>query len=318
MDRDAGRRRTLKALALAGPLAMFWPRWGRAQGAAPLNRVMRIDGGFAAPEGALPGLMPRGPAGGYVKLMYPSALAAAGPDLFVADSGLGALLRIDTLTLSVARLARIPTVPGVRLRTGADGTLFMLRPDRAELVRLDRSGRLLRRYDDTPELAIPTDFVIAPFSNAVWLMDADGTRYEFHPGGRVFGPLPPGPQAEGLPPQLSHLAAGRGRVVGIDSHCGCAIEWNQDGRQVAVHELAGLGRPGAVAMDDDDRLWIVDRGDRRLKLFEQFQPTASMGFAELGLGDITALAIDHRRLYLADGLSAAVLVFEIAPAGRKP
>ncbi len=168
----------LPAMALPSP-AMPLP-----SPAMPMPLPLRTMPGAPLPPPTMPA-RPQ-PSGGYVKFAYPSAVAAYGPDAYVADSGLAALFRIDLATQTVKRLAGLPVTPGVVLRAGPDGTLYLIRPDRSEIQRLSRDGRVLASYADAAKLLQPRDMVVEPTLGRVWITDASGEVFEFQPSGALF------------------------------------------------------------------------------------------------------------------------------------
>lgn len=274
-----------------------------------------IAGGFSAPLSTAPGR----PAGGaYIKLVQPAALAAKGPDLYVADGGQRMLLRIDTITQSVARLSELPPLPGVRVKAGPDGSAYILRPDRGEVEHLARDGRRLAGFAATYEILQPTDLIVEPTLNRVWISDAAGGVFAFHPSGRMSEPL--AGRGDGFGDDYSAatlLAAGRDRVVGIDPRCRCVIEFDRDGLVIGRFGENQLINPADLAVDGHGRTWIVDRGDRRLKVFDGDRLLASLAAARLGLVEITAISIDVYRAYISDAPGGRVGIFAILPPSRR-
>lgn len=274
-----------------------------------------IAGGFSAPLSTAPGR----PAGGaYIKLVQPTALAAKGPDLYVADGGQRMLLRIDTITQSVARLSELPPLPGVRVKAGPDGSAYILRPDRGEVEHLARDGRRLAGFAATYEILQPTDLIVEPTLNRVWISDAAGGVFAFHPSGRMSEPL--AGRGDGFGDDYSAatlLAAGRDRVVGIDPRCRCVIEFDRDGLVIGRFGENQLINPADLAVDGHGRTWIVDRGDRRLKVFDGDRLLASLAAARLGLVEITAISIDVYRAYISDAPGGRVGIFAILPPSRR-
>jgi hypothetical protein len=273
-----------------------------------------IAGGFSVPATQGPGRAASGP---YVKLVFPSSLSASGPDLYVADSGLGRLLRIDTINQSVAQLAPLPNLPGVRLKSAPDGSVYVLRPGRAEVERLTREGRRLTSFSSTFEILQPSDLIVEPTLNRVWIADAAGGVFAFHPSGRMSEPL--AGRREGFASDESGatlLAAGPKRVVGIDPRCRCVIEFDRDATVTGRFGEGAVINPQAIALDGHDRVWIIDRGDQRLKVFDGDRLAFSIPASRLGLTELTALSIDHHRVYVADGPGGKIGIFAILAPSR--
>jgi len=317
---DAGKRgrrlRGVLAGLLAGAAMLAGAAGPAVEGAPdPLTPQGFIPGGFSVPTATRAG---RAPSGAYVKLIYPAALAASGPDLYVADSGAGQLLRIDTIGQSVARLASLPPLPSVRLKAGRDGTVYVLRPGRPSVERLSREGQRIGTFAADFDILQPSDLVIEPTLNRIWIADAAGGVFAFHPSGRMSEPLAgrgDGFASEGSGAVL--LAAGPQRVVGVDARCRCIITFDRDGRTLGHFGEGALINPQGLALDEHNRVWVIDAGDHRLKVFDADVLVANIPAARLGLADLTAIAIDLHRAYLADGPGGKIGIFAILPPPRR-
>lgn len=273
-----------------------------------------ITGGFSAPPSTMPA---RPPTGNYIKLMYPSAIAANGPDIYVADSGQRMLVRIDAVSRSAARLRELPPSPGTRVKTGPDGSVYVLSPGRREVERIARDGRRIAVFSAKFEVLQPADVVVEPNMNRVWISDAAGAVFAFHPSGRLSEPLTG--RWDGFPDQnfgVTLMAAGRAEVAGIDPRCRCIIEFDRNGNVNGRFGEEQLSFPADVAIDLYDRVWILDRGDHRLKLFSDGNMLATITPAQLGLTDVTAIAFDAHLAYIADGPGGRIGTFAILQPTR--
>jgi sugar lactone lactonase YvrE len=300
-----------------------------------------IPGGFAVapgtapgvppgmPPGMVPGMVPgqdvapgptgQPPRGQYIKILYPSAVAASGPHLYVADSGSGSLLRIDTITQAVARLGQLPRLPRVRLTSGRDGSVYVLRPDRGEVLRFAPGGQLLASFSAPFDILHPSDLVIEPILNRVWIADSAGGVFAFHPSGRMSEPLVGRGDGFALPGAgATLLAAGERAVVGIDPRCRCVLGFDSDGQVRARFGEGELVNPAGLALDHHGRTWVIDRGDGRLKIFEGTRLAHALVAPRLGLTEFTAIAIDQQRVYLADGPGGKIGVFALLPPRKTP
>jgi hypothetical protein len=270
-----------------------------------------IAGGQAALPSAAPGQVGSGP---YIKLIYPSAIAANGPNLYVADSAQGVLLRIDTFSQSFARLLALPPAPGVRLKTGPDGSVYILRFDRAEVDRFSREGYRLASFSAMFDVLRPADLVVDPRLNQVWISDGAGGVFAFHPSGRKSHSLAGRGDGFAEPGTgATLLAAGGSRVVGIDPGCRCVLEFDSDGTIVDRFGAGELINPSGLALDSHGRTWIIDRGDRRLKVFDSHHLIFAIPAARLGLTEISAISIDHYRVFIADAPGGKIGVYGVLP-----
>lgn len=273
-----------------------------------------IVGGFTAPASPVPGQRPTGT---YLKLLNPTALAANDQDLYVADIGQRLLLRIDTVSQAITPLREIPPLPGVRVKAGTDGSVYLLRPDRGEVARLTRDGRTVTAFRAKYEVLQPADIVIEPTLNRPWIADTAGGVFAFHPSGRMSEPLVG--RGDGFPDEFGAtlLAASRTRVTGIDPRCRCVIDFDREGVVIGRYGEGELLNPADIAIDAHNRTWVVDRGDRSLKIFDLDRLVATIKPAQLGLMDITAISIHLYNAYIADGTSGRIGIFGITPPSRR-
>lgn len=270
-----------------------------------------IAGGPTASPSPLPGQPPKGR---YMKLMHPAAIAARGPDIYVADIAQRALLRIDAVTQAVTPLRELPALPNVRLRSDRDGSVYIVRPGSASVERVARDGRQLGIFAERFDLLQPADIAVGP-GGELWLSDAAGGVFGFHPSGRMGQPLVG--RGDGFPDELGGatlLAAGRDRVFGYDPVRRSINAYDRDGRPFERFGEGELFNVADMAVDAQDRIWVVDRGDRRLKIFDRGRLVETIAPAAIGLTEITAIAVDTFHAYIADGPGGRIGVFSITPS----
>lgn len=305
---------TLALTALASPTRpAFAEETSNEFRDAPLIAIGQIIGGFTAPPSPLhaqPGT------GSFIKLRYPAALAASGPDLYVADIGQGILLRVDTITQSFTGLRKLPAQPGVHLETDRDGSVYVVRPDSPEVERIARDGRRVAILHARFEVLRPADLAVAP-DGKIWVSDMAGGVFAFHPSGRIAEPLVgPGTgfgDASGAATLLAHSADG---MIGFDPLCRCAIVYDRRGIPIGRFAENGLLDPIDLAVDQFDRTWILDRGDRTIKIFENQQLMHTITAHQLGFSEISGIAMDISRAYISDGPGGKIGVFSITHPNR--
>ena len=92
-------------------------------------------------------------AGPFTQLRGPVAVAAMGPDVYVADAGLGLLLRVDQVANRLTPFGPRGVQPGTRLAADVDGSLYVLDPASRRIQRFARDGRLLQSFPTDPTIA---------------------------------------------------------------------------------------------------------------------------------------------------------------------
>lgn len=283
---------TLSAISLADP----------AHPASALAPVRTLVGGLPASSG------------GYVKFVYPSAIALGVGELYVVDSGQGLLLAIDLSTERVRTIAQVPGLPAVQLESAPGGGVFVLRPDLGVVQRLDRNGRELARLTGQDTLFQPRSLSRSPDGTQAWVTDIDGRLHAFGGLGRQRYALP-GAEA---PTAWVMIASGGGRAYGIATDCLCLTELGFDGQPLRRFDDLRLEDPAAMTVDRDGRVWLVDHADGHLQSFFNGQRLHQYNPASLGASRITALTTGPGSLYAADGPGGRIIELRLAPMERSP
>lgn len=315
MARDAGRspwRRALALVAATALLAGCAAEHGatvRSRERGTLSPIRTIQGGRLATRVDALGTPNPGALGGFQPLVFPVAVAMAGPDLYIADAGAGRLYRFEQALLALVPVAGVSALPGIRLQGGPDGSLYFLDPGASEIRRVARVGR-------PPPAMLPrlpasryVEFAVDPVRGRVFAADgANGAIDRFEPTARQAVVA----QAGTFPGPVA--TDGRALYLG-DPACRCILRW-QDGEPpvaMAEGELAqpralAVGEGVVVALDSSDRsLLVVWAGGQ-----ERLEP------ARLGMLAPEGLAIAGGMLYVADGAGQAVHVFRLPSTRRTP
>ncbi|WP_331508505.1 hypothetical protein [Novimethylophilus sp.] len=254
---------------------------------------------------------------GFTPLIYPAALAAHAPDLYIADAGAGRIYRY------YADLQALNVVPGVaattrtRLQMAADWSLLVLDPARSSIVRLSRGGQALQTIVSPLTSAHLTEFVVGEYLDKIYVTDQLNQQLMLlHPLGPAGTPLITA--GEGEFKALGALATAGSMVYAVDAGCSCIAAIDEGGRILAHIGQGELIQPSALVADQFGRLYVADGFDRTLKVFRQRKLIARYAPNKLQVIEITALAIDQGALYIADGPGAQVVIFRIRPPGNEP
>lgn len=282
-----------------------------------------ITGGWRAAGVDVNGFPLPGGMQGYAALVFPSALAARGADIYIADSGAGKLYRFDAGTQSVNIMkdcgtfvnpvpcTDIPVVPWTRIQVGSDQSLYVLSADKRSILHYARGGQKLPTLNDPPALTTTVDdFVVnGPLGRIVASDSLNQRLVMFNPAGGPAWPM--GHAGEGKFTSLGGLAGAGGTVYAIDSTCVCVVSMDDSGRVLAHIGQGKLAQPQMLAVDRYGHIFVSDAVDRTLKVFLRGDLIASYTTQKLRLTEISALAVDGNTLYVADGPSSRVLSFRI-------
>lgn len=279
---------------------------------ATLAAVMPTPGGLRA----FPGLP-----GGYANFISPIAVAARGPDIFIADSGLGTLLRYDRVAGTMTPILAIGASSGLRLHAMPDSTVLVLDPVGRRVLRLTRDGAVVADYAAQTNLQHPVAIAVDERHDRIAVADAFyNYLLVFHSLGRASYQVVPRYPDGSRPLSLSALAAGTDELYAIDraGHQVLRLDW--DGRILQAFGRESLLRPAAIAVDRHGRVFVADAQDARIKMFVQGRPAGTLGGGSAAGGwvDIADLqAGDTRELYVADRATARIDVLRLSPPAGK-
>lgn len=290
------------------------PRRPPDAASAFLVRQLDIRGGFGA-AAALPGLPVPAAPGTFVALQMPVAAAARGFDVFVADAGLGRVLRVDATRQTLQALPGLGARPGMRLAIGGDAGLLVLDTAARALFRLNRDGALVARIEG--EAAGAADLAVDDATGMLWLADPVSARLTVVRGGgaTVLG-LPAPVAADARPLRPVALAFGRGRLVVLDAAGPQVLEVDATGRVTGDYGRDVLRQPRGIAADRHGRVYVVDAADHAIHVFHEGVPMARLDAAALGVLEPGDLRIQDDQAVLIDARSRRVVLYRVRAPSR--
>ena len=240
--------------------------------------------------------------GAFMPLVFPVAVAPAQLDVYVADAGSGQLLRYDRALDAIAVMPGVRVTPTTRIRTGTDGSVYVLDNGMAAIRRYTRGGRPLPALLPQRAASRYLDFVIDPLTGRAYAVDSAYLSIdEIQPLGNIAIELQrmddPGPIA----------SDGRSLYV-AGSRCGCVTRFI-DGRAVQRYGAGKLRQPRAL-VHEGGLLWALDRAERGIALVHE-EGVDFLSPASLGLLQPEDLAGAQGQLWVADSAGRRVSAFHI-------
>ena len=253
---------------------------------------------------------------GYIALVFPSALAARGGDLYIADSGTRKLYRFDAAFQAMIPVKDVVAMPWTRMQVGADRSLYVLDAARVSILHFTRGMQPLQTLGDPTATASLDGFVVdGPLGRIVASDRLSQRLVMFNSLGGAAWPMEHA--GEGEFTSLGALASAGRTIYAIDSVCTCIVSMDEPGRILVRIGKGELAQPQALAADRLGHIFVADAADRTLKVFLRGELVAKYSAHKLGLIEISALAVDENTLYIADGPGARVLSFRIQKQGLR-
>lgn len=254
----------------------------------------------------------------FQRFVHPASAAGRDPDTYIADIGSGAVYRFDSRFNVMTALPGIRAQTGIQLHVARDLSLYVVDPPRRRVLHYARSGQLLATFSDNLNLGRPVDVAVDEARGRVLVADGMYNHLvAFHPLGRAS--------------YVIHLRTGAGeRVFGIagiatgaegiflsDPLCGCIAHATLDGAVLGTFGEHDINQPGPIAVDRDQRVFVVDAFDGSLKVFFRGELIHDLRSDELGLLKLNDVWVSDGAIILSDGTGAAVKIMRLAPPAER-
>ncbi len=276
----------------------------------------------------------RGAASSETAYRKPSALAARGGLIYVADPPTASVVVFDVPRGRVFRVGtRRPDTlrQPVALALDARGQLYVLDAGHRQVMVFDALGLFLFRVGDPQALERPAGLAVSPDGEAIYVVDRGSLEADDHkviayaPDGSErfrIGPRGPGPGELNIP--LAAATAPDGTLFVLDAGNFRVQAFDPEGTFLHAFGSVGngfgqLSRPRSIAVDDDGRIFVSDGTFNNVQIFNTAGELLMwIGAPELRdapghFGLVAALATDETgRLYVVDQYHNKIEVYRRA------
>ncbi len=270
-----------------------------------------------------------GPEGSFItgvrelSFVRPIAVAARGNALFVMDAGQDMLFRYERTTgklTPVMNLNGVMTGDGADIYVARDLSFYIADTFGARVLHFNRNGRLLRTFSNPPNMTRPVSVTVDEASGRVFV--ADGV-YDyvlvFNSTGQLTGSMGGRGGDAGEFLNITAMAQGPDGFY-VTARVGQHIQvLGEDGQYTYSLPQEGIIFPTAIAVDQDNRVFVSDFSDSSIKIYEQGRLVASVGQPGSGLGQfrhITDLWFDEGQLFVADSQNGRVQIMRVVPGAK--
>lgn len=296
-----------------------YPLTGAFSGERLLQPERALTGGrLTAVSGKIGVFSAQPKAGTFTRFVYPTAVAARGPDVYVVDSGLGAVFRFDLTRNEMTVLNGAPSHIGTKLYILGDLSVYVLDQSRGRVLHFARSGQLIQIFGDDVNLGRPVDLTVDEHRGLVVVGDGLYNQLVvFHLAGQASYPVVAQRQGENALQNVTAIASGQDGVYVADQICRCIHLISPEGRMLRVFGNNSIFQPEAIAVDRYDRVFVSDRLDNSLKIFSGGSLIAKVAAGEIGVRQLGDVWADENWLYVTDSLGAQVQILHLLPPGPK-
>jgi len=261
-------------------------------------------------------------------LQSPTALSARGDDLYVYDDAARILYKYDIAFDALSEFfshaafneLNLSTSRMTGLYVASDLTVFVTDPNSGRVLRFNREGRLITTYADPLNLSRPNAVQVDEKSGRVFVSDSVyGHIVVFGMTGMPLQAINSGTGGTGQFQVATDITFGPDGLYVVDLLSKEIFVMGLDGTPRYSFESSELGNPGAIIVDEFNRVYISDRQDNTIKIYEDGKLATTYGGTGSAPGsfyDVTDMSLDRNMLYVADSLNGRVQLFRIAPPRR--
>jgi DNA-binding beta-propeller fold protein YncE len=248
-------------------------------------------------------------------LGFVSAVAASGGYVFVVDSTLPGLLRVDFVSGEMQMLRRLRDATTHGLYVRQDLVVYVVDRQNRAVIELDESGHE-RHVIYEPELvAMPVDVALTDWGSSVVVADELTQRLVlFESFSTLMGILPNALTPVSVAASISAISGKDQYVFVLDAASREVVQLDLNGRLVATYGEDALFTPVAMAVDECRRIFVADgHPDGLFVTSPDFYGTGARATLPSEIvSTVTDLWIDGNELYVAAGVSG-VWVMPIEP-----
>jgi DNA-binding beta-propeller fold protein YncE len=262
-------------------------------------------------------------------LIRPTAVAATGQVMYVADAGAQALWVLDAGAGRFRKVQKTKTdtlVSPVALAVGGEGRIYLADSFLAKVFVYDTELKLVATIAD-PNWRRPAGLAFDKARERLYVADSAAHRIWIHGrDGRPMGRIGERGAGDGEFNFPTHVAVGAGDMVYVTDSLGFRVqEFAPDGRFVSKFGQHGdssgdFAMPKGVAVDSEGHVYVVDALFDAVQIFDR-RGRFLLAFGERGLGPgqfwlpAGAFIDPADRIYVADAYNQRIQIFEYLAGG---
>ncbi len=256
-----------------------------------------------------------------IKLVEPVAVGGVDDLLYIVDAGAKAVFKYDLVVKEIEPLKDIALhfvgLPG-NIYVAKDHSFYIVDSVGKQVLHFDEQGNLILKFQDLANLSRPMDVIVDEESGDVLVADASYSHIVvFDRSGNAVKAIGRRGTGPGRFRAITFLAEGKDGLYVLDSLELPAQVLSWDGDYRYTFGESELVYPNAIAVDRDQRVFISDRSDNTIRVYQNGQLLLNFGSGGSAPGRfriITGLWVNGDLLYVADSLNRRVQVLRIDPS----
>ena len=255
----------------------------------------------------------------YIPLTIPVAVAALADTLYIADAGQRAIIRYNRSTQTGSVLAAVPELT-VRAGLFIDRayTLYLAEPESATVNLYDIDGNPYQILRNDTELPQPVTVVTNTGGDEIFVGDELAAHIlVFNRNGTLTRSIGTGTGVTARFQSIVAMAAAPDQLYVSDRLGHQVHALGPDGSYRFGFGRDDLQSPGALAIDEHNRVYVADNGDSTIKVFRGGLLEAVVGAPNdpvgLGFQVISSLWESDGLMYVADAARASVDILKVVP-----
>ncbi len=254
-----------------------------------------------------------------VRLERPVAVSGYGDTMFIVDAAERAIYRYnrrDQTIVTLGEAGKQFVGDPMGLYVEPDLSFFVCDPAGKAVYYFDADGRVIRTYSDLKNLSRPVDVVFDEVGNRVLVADGSFSHIVvFDKMGEPLAAIGDRGTGPGRFRAITALAKVNNSLFVADRLELRVQELDMDGTFRYSFGEGSLTWPTAIVVDKYQRLYVSDRSDNTIRVYDDIRLIATLGGTGSAPGRFRLITdmwlADDGKLYVADSLNRRVQIFDV-------
>lgn len=255
-----------------------------------------------------------------IKLVEPIAVGGIEGLLYIVDAATKTVYRYDLVVNQIEPIPDFATNlqgPPGKIYVAKDRSFYIVDSIGKQVLHISEQGKVITRYQDLANLSRPIDVLVDEDTGDVLVADGSFSRIViFNNAGQAMSAIGQRGHGPGRFRAITGIARGADGLFVTDRLELPAQVITMTGEYRYSFGESQLIYPTAIAVDQDQRVYISDRADNTIRVYQNGQLLFKYGGGGGGPGRfriITDLWVSGDLLYVADSLNQRVQVLRINP-----